>query len=427
MKYRRGWIAVFLFTLAMINYMDRIALSIAAKPIAHEFQLTPVEMGYLFSSFVWSYTLFLIPIGFWTDRFGTKKLGAIGIFVWSAATAVTGAMGSFFTLLLSRLVMGGGEASSNPVGAKVVREWIPAGERGVVNAIFNSGSYAGPAIAAAMLGFLVSWLGWRWSFTISGGLGFVWLAAWLVFFDTPEKVRWLSDEEKNKILRERDTKVQSGDKKTKGLASLLKTRTMWGLALTQGCNVYTQYLLLAWLPSYLQHTRHLSMAKTGLAAAVPYAVSAALCILAGRISDPYVKSAGVESGRRRNVVTLGLLIGALILLVPFVNSMTVILLIFALVLTGAATTTSQNFALLNDLLPNGGDVAKAMAVLVVGGNVFGLFAPIVTGYVVAATGSYNWAFGIAGGLLLLGVVLVQTLTHRPMATHDSAIAAQPSA
>ena len=427
MKYRRGWIAVFLFTLAMINYMDRIALSIAAKPIAHEFHLSAVEMGYLFSSFVWSYTIFLIPMGLWTDRFGSKKLGAIGIFVWSVATAVTGAMGSFATLLISRLFMGGGESSSNPVGAKVVREWIPASERGVVNSIFNSGSYAGPAIAAAMLGFLVSWLGWRWSFAIAGGLGFVWLAAWLMFFDTPEKARWLSEDEKVKILRERDTKAQTGDKKTKGLASLLKTPTMWGLALTQGCNVYTQYLLLAWLPSYLQHIRHLSIAKTGLAAAVPYAVSVVLCILAGRASDRYVKGIGVESGRRRNAVALALLTGALILLVPFVNSMTLILVIFAIVLTGAATTTSQNFALLNDLLPNGGDVAKAMAVLVVGGNVFGLFAPIVTGYVVAATGSYNWAFGIAGGLLLLGAVLVLTLTHRPMASHDSSIVVRASA
>ena len=108
MSYRRGWIAVFLFSLSMINYMDRIALSIAATPIAHEFKLTAVGMGYLFSSFIWSYALFLIPMGFLIDRFGTKRMAGVGIFIWSAATALTGAASTFGGLLMARLVMGGG-------------------------------------------------------------------------------------------------------------------------------------------------------------------------------------------------------------------------------------------------------------------------------------------------------------------------------
>src|SRR5215471_16282606 len=99
MSYRRGWIAVFLFTLAMINYMDRIALSIAAAPIAAEFKLSTVSMGYLFSSFIWSYALFLLPMGLLLDRFGTKRIAGFGIFVWSAATALTGAATSFGALL----------------------------------------------------------------------------------------------------------------------------------------------------------------------------------------------------------------------------------------------------------------------------------------------------------------------------------------
>ena len=148
MSYRRGWISLLLFALALINYIDRVTLSFAATPIARDYGLSPVLLGYLFSSFLWTYTLFLLPMGLLVDRFGAKWVAGFGLGVWSLATASTGLAGSFAALLSTRLVMGAGEASSNPAGARVIREWLPVGERGLVNAIFNSGSYAGPAICA---------------------------------------------------------------------------------------------------------------------------------------------------------------------------------------------------------------------------------------------------------------------------------------
>ena len=423
MSYRRGWIALFLFALSMINYMDRVALSIAARPIASEFKLTAVGMGYLFSSFVWSYTLFLLPMGFLIDRFGTRRMAGIGIFVWSAATALTGAAGSFAGLITARLVMGAGESTSNPVGAKVIRQWIPASERGMVTSMFNSGSYAGPAICSVLLGALVATFGWRISFVIAGAIGFAWLAAWLAFFGDPEKVRWLKQDEREKILRERNPApaalANQSDAPT-GLLALMRSRTIWGMAITQGCNVYTQYLFLTWLPSYLQTTRHLDIAHTGFFAAVPYAASVLLCIAVGRLSDQYLKKGGVGTGRRRNAVALAMLTGATILAVPFISSLAGLLLVFSITLAGIASTTSLNFALLNDLLPASRDVAKAMAFVVVGGNVFGMIAPIATGYVVAATGSYDWAFGIAGLLLLAGATVVLTMTRAPMGANRAA-------
>lgn len=417
MPYRRGWIALFLFSLSMINYMDRIALSIAARPIATEFKLSSVGMGYLFSSFIWSYALFLLPMGYLIDRFGTKRMAGVGIFVWSAATALTGAATSFASLMAARLVMGAGESTSNPVGAKVIRQWIPASERGMVTSMFNSGSYAGPAICSIMLGSLIAVFGWRVSFVIAGAIGFVWLAAWLMFFDTPEKARWLKQEERDKIVLERDSKpahAAGADTAGSGLLALLRSPTLWGLAITQGCNVYTQYLFLTWLPSYLQATRHLSITHTGLFSAVPYAASVILCIFAGRLSDRYLRTSGVGTGRRRNAVALAMLTGATILAVPFTSNLAVLLVLFSITLTGIASTTSLNFALLNDLLPGSRDVAKAMAFVVVGGQVFGMIAPIATGYVIEATGSYDWAFGIAGFLLLAGATVVLTMTRSPM-------------
>ncbi|SDH90897.1 MFS transporter, ACS family, glucarate transporter [Pseudomonas abietaniphila] len=187
------------------------------------------------------------------------------------------------------------------------------------------------------------------------------------------------------------------------------------MAIAQGCNVYTQYLFLTWLPSYLQEVRHLSIAKSGLFTAIPYAAAVVLCIVIGKLSDHYLKNgSGAASGKRRNVIALTMLVASCILLIPFADDIAVLVLIFSLTLAGIASTTSLNFSLLNDLLPSSGDVGRAMAFVVVGGNIFGMLAPIVTGYVITATGSYNWAFAIAGGLLVTGAVVILSMTRKPM-------------
>ena len=416
MAYRRGWVALFLFSLALINYIDRVTLSFAADPIAREYGLSPFTLGYLFYSFLWTYTLSLLPAGMLVDRFGAKRVSAFGIGIWSLATAATGLTWSFGSLMATRLVMGGGEATSNPAGARVIREWIPASERGTLNAIFNSGSYAGPALCALVAGPIIAAFGWRALFFVAGGIGLMWLVCWLVWFARPEDARWLGDAERQKIVAERGARKSDLDA-SGGKAGLVKllgsSPTLWGLALTQGCNVYSQYLFLTWLPSYLQATRGLTIAKTGLYAAIPYAVAVVLCITIGRLSDRLLRG-DVGGGKRRTMIASTMMLAAVILFAPLVGSVPVLLGLIALSLTGIAATTSLNFALLNDLLPNPSDVGVAMAFLVVGGNVFGLLAPIVTGYVIAATGSYDMAFFIAGGLLVVGAGSALLLTRRPI-------------
>ena len=172
MAWRRGWIYLFLFTLAMINYVDRVALSVASKPIAEEFGLSPVAMGYLFSSFLWTYLVCLIPMGILVDRFGTKVVNAAGITLWSVATMLTGGAWNYGSLIFTRLAMGVGEATTFPAGGRVVREWIPAGERGVTNAIFVAGTQAGPAVGALLVAWILSQIGWRGSFVVVGAVGF---------------------------------------------------------------------------------------------------------------------------------------------------------------------------------------------------------------------------------------------------------------
>lgn len=416
MGWRRAWISVFLFTLAMINYVDRVALSVASKPIAEEFGLSPVAMGYLFSSFLWTYLVCLIPMGILTDRFGTKIVNSVGISLWSAATMLTGGAWSFASLVATRLAMGVGEASTFPAGGRVVREWIPAGERGITNSIFVAGTQAGPAVGAIVVAWVASQLGWRGSFVVVGAVGFIWLIAWLIWFDRPEKVRWLGEEERRKILSERGADSSSLEQRGAAarILALLSTRTMWGLALSEGCAVYTQYLFLTWLPSYLQQTKDLSILKTGAYTAIPYAGAAVLGILLGRLSDRMLTKDAVGEGRRRSMGVVMMLSSAVILFTPFVDNIWVILALFTLSLTGITTAISLNFSLVNDLLRNPEDSGKAMAILVVGGNSFGILAPIVTGYVIKATGSYNWAFGIAGLLLVAGAALLLTMTRSPI-------------
>ena len=416
MQKRRYWIALMLFSLAMINYIDRVTLSFAAAPISQEFGLSPVALGYLFSSFLWTYTIFLIPMGMLVDRFGAKRVAGFGLGLWSAATAATGIAWSFPSLLATRLLMGAGEATSNPAGARVVREWIPASDRGITNAIFNSGSYAGPAICALAAGPIMATLGWPALFFTAGGIGFVWLLCWLVWFARPEEAAWLGEEERQKILNERGARKIDFDAsapKTGLLGLLRKGPTLWGLALTQGCNVYCQYLFLTWMPSYLQNEKGLAFAKTGFYAAVPYAIAVVLCIVVGRVSDRLLKG-DTGGGKRRYMIAFAMLLAAIILFAPLVESVWVILGLIAISLTGVASTTSLNFALLNDLLRKPQDVGVAMGFLVVGGNIFGLLAPIVTGYVVASTGHFDRAFMIAGFLLVVGATSILTLTRQAL-------------
>jgi MFS family permease len=415
---KRSFIALFLFSLTAINYLDRLALSMAARPIAQEFHLSPVQLGYLFSSYLWAYVLVSIPMGLLVDRFGARRATAVGIAIWSAATACTGAGLNYLMLMASRFVMGGGEAVTNPSGARIVREWFPASERGTVNAVFNAGAFAGPALSALVVGYLVQAVGWRLAFVVAGAIGFIWLAAWLRWFGPPESVRWLPDDERRAITAQRGmSHAELTDRSGGGLAALLRTRTLWGLALIGGSDAYCSYLFLSWLPSYLQTARHLSLGTTSLYTAVPYATAFVISISVAQASDRLLKGGGVNTGRRRFFIAgSSLTAAALIASVPFVDSVPVLLGMIAVAIGCIATNTSQVFALTNDLLPDPRDIGKAMGFEVAAANVIGFLSPIVTGYVIAITTSFDTAFVIAGAMMLLGAGSALFIANRPMHT-----------
>ena len=411
-------IYVLIFTACTINYIVRVVLSVSAPQIVKDFGISTIELGYLFSAFLWSYLVFVLPWGVYVDRAGTRVSTASGMAIWSIATLLTGMSTSFSVAFFNRLLMGFGEASTYPAGARTIREWMPAGERGLATTVFNCGGYAGPALGSILMGFIVSTYGWRAGFFVAGTLGFVWLIAWLVYFRQPETATFIGEDERRKILAERGGDTIPGT--AAPVSALLKCRSIWGTFVTQGCAVYTVYLFLTWLPTYLQATRGLTILKSGFYTAVPYAVAVPGTILIGWLSDRLLRGAPVESGRRRTLVATMMLCSSGILLTPWITDTALILGVFSISLTCIGSAVGLNIALLNDLLRNPANIGRANGILVTGGNLVGVAAPIVTGYVVSGTGNYDYAFLVAGILLLIGASVCLIFTRDPIAPEQDA-------
>ncbi|MGW3623996.1 MFS transporter [Streptomyces sp. NPDC000880] len=405
-----------LFLLMMTSYLDRINLAVAAGPISKAYGLSPVEMGYLLSSYIWTYLLFLVPLGAAIDRWGARRITAGSLALWSFAGGLTGAVSGYGSLLATRMLLGAGEAAGYPAGGKVIRDWAPQSERGTASAWLNSGAYAGPAVGALIVGWLVTDFGWRASFIVTGGAGLILAVFWYVLYRRPEEARWLGAAEREMILQDREPAAAATPVRTTvALRTLLRSRTMWGLALSQGCAGYTLYLFMTWLPSYLETTRGMDVLKSSAFTAIPYAAAVVFGLVLGRFSDRLVNKRGNHAGGgRRALISAALLASSVILITPFVTSTWLVLTLFSISLTCVSTAMGMNIALTNDLLPNGSLAGTAISFLIFGGNVFGLLAPIVTGYAVAATGGFTVAFLIAGALLLIGTTANLTLTRRPM-------------
>ncbi|HAK92667.1 MFS transporter [Massilia timonae] len=413
---KRIWIYVFLFTLTLINYIDRISLSVASTALKEEFGISPVAMGYLLSSFVWLYFIALIPMGYLVGRYGPRQVNTYGIGVWSVATVCTAFATGFYSLLAARLVMGAGEATTYPAGARVVRDWMPLKERGMATAVFHSGSLVGPAVGAIGFGWLITTVGWRIAFVVAGATGFIWLAAWLKWYRHPSKAPWLSAAELREITDGDAANATVGATAVAplGIRGLARSRTMWAIGLSHGCAVYATYFFLTWLPSYLQAEKGLSVMTSSMYTAIPYLGAAVLAIVVGRISDLVVSPAAAQRGSRRLVVGAVLLGSSVILLVPMLAETWAILLVITLSLATCASAISLNLSLVNDLLRSNQDVGTAAGFVTAVGNLFGLLAPIVTGYVVAGTGGFAAAFAVVGILLIVGAALSVFGARRPV-------------
>jgi MFS family permease len=417
---KRFYIAALLFLNMFINFMDRINLSVGAPAIAKDFGWDRGKMGLLFSSYQWTYILFLLLWGWMTDRMGTRLINGLSVTIWSIAGMLTGAATTFGGMLTTRLALGAGEAASFPTSSKVVRQWFPNSERGLATSIFNAGTFAGPAIAAPLVAWLLVKVGWRLSFMVTGSLGFIWVFLWLKFFRIPSQCSWLSQEERDYIAAHRDSRAEAINPPKGALFRLAGRKTMWGLFFTQGCCAYTMLLFLFWLPSYLLQSRHMSIVRAGWFTSVPYILAVPFGLLVGKLSDSFLSPADVKEGKRRTLLIVFILLSGVVLSTNMVVNQFALLCLISLSLACISGALSLNIALTSDLVWNPEIVGTAIGILILGGNIFGSLVPIVTGYIVKWTGSFDLAFYVAGFLLFLAALISFTMTRTPLSFEETA-------
>ncbi len=412
---RRYVIAVALCIVTCLGYMDRVNFSVAGKSIIDAFHLTTGDFGLVTSIFSWAYLVLMIPFGILADRTGSRFTLPLAIIVWSVGAGATGLAVGFGTLMTARLLLGAGEAPTFPAGNMVVREWAPVKERGAFTGAFNAGTVVGPAVGSVVAAYLVVGIGWRESFFIQGAFGLLVGIVWYLVYRKPEEARWLRPAERDFILANRDTATPADTGvKPMGVWSLLRVPSVWGLMITQGTAVYTSYMFLSFLPLFLQTQRGLAVLSSGWATGLTYGIAAVGSVLVAWLSDRLLKRSAVLRGGRRKAVALIMVLTLPMLALPFVTSVPLLIVLVSWVLIMDTAAITLNWTLTNDLIVDKSASGRAFSLTGVGGNVFGLLAPIVTGYLVDATGSYTVPFFVAAGLLVAGAIITLTLSKRPL-------------
>jgi ACS family glucarate transporter-like MFS transporter len=257
------------FSLSMLLYIDRVAISTARNPVSEAFGLTDTQFGWVLSAFALGYALFQTPAGALADRYGARIVLAAVVGLWSVFTALTGIAWSFASLLLFRFLFGAAEAGAYPTCARAFYAWLPAGERGLAQGINFSGSRLGAAFALPAVAWLVMAAGWRRAFLMLGAFGIVWAAAWYAWFrNTPDEHRSVSEAERQLIQRGRPASASAAPAAI-GLGALVRSANM-RLAMGQYfASNFTFFFCLTWLFPYLQRTYRLEALQTGLLAALP--------------------------------------------------------------------------------------------------------------------------------------------------------------
>lgn len=364
----------------IINYMDRGTLAVASRAIGDDLGLSLGQMGLLLSAFSWSYALAQLPVGGLVDRIGPRRLLGAGLVIWSIAQAAGGLVSGFVQFIAARMCLGIGEAPQFPSAARVVSNWFPLSKRGTPTGIFNSASPLGTALAPLILTQLMIFLDWRWMFILTGGLGIVAAIVWFGLYRDPTDLP-LTDEEVSYLTEETEDKVTA--KVTfRDWVSLFSYRTTWGMIIGFFGSVYLNWVYLTWLPAYLISERHMSLARTGVAASVPFFCGFLGCLVAGWVSDQVTKRTvdAPVTGRRIPVVIAMLGMAAFTVPAALVESNTIALACISVVIFLANAASACSWALATAAAPPS-RIASLGSLQNFGGFIGGALAPIVTGYI----------------------------------------------
>lgn len=416
-SHTRYLVVLMLFVVSAVNYADRATLSIAGSELSKELGLSRVAMGYAFSAFGWAYVIGQLPGGWLLDRFGSKRVYAVSILAWSLFTFLQGFIGFFavgtaiVVLFTLRFLLGLAEAPSFPGNGRIVAAWFPTAERGTASAIFNSAQYFSTAIFAPFTGWLAYSFGWPWVFWVMGVIGLVFAGVWLKTIYSPRDHPRISAGELEYIERggglvdmdrTAQARLAAAGPKPRYLGQLLRNRMLLGVYIGQYCITTITYFFLTWFPLYLVQQRGMTILTAGLAASLP-----AICgffggVLGGVFSDRLLKRGCSLTVARKVPIVTGMLLSTSMILCNYVDSSTVVVWIMALAFFGKGVG-SLGWAVVSDTSP------KQIAGLSGGlfntfGNIAAITTPIVIGYIVQWTNSFNGALVFVAANALTAIV-----------------------
>ncbi|MFC7393258.1 MFS transporter [Scopulibacillus cellulosilyticus] len=403
---KRWVIAALLAVGVIIDYFDRVNLSVGLTPMTKEFHLSPGEMGILLSSFGWSYALLQIPSGVLLDKIGIKWLMRVCTFIWSLATLMTAVVSGYGLIILSRVILGVAEAPYFPAAAKATGHWFPRKERAFATSLFDAESKLSNAIGTPIVALAVTAWGWRGGFYMTAILSFVFFIVFWFMYRDPHEDKGLSKEEYNYIVE--GGAQQSSDAASGGtmrnIKFLLTQRKVWGVLIGFAAYGYSWFLFLTWLPGYLQTEMHMSVLKSGWYSATPWIIGfLSELLIGGWLVDHLTKKGHDQTRVRKIILVIGMVLGLAVIGAVFTASAKIAVFWISVALGGLVVTSSIAYSIPTFIAPKG-TVGTLVGICAFGNNAMGILAPIVTGFIVGATGSFAYAFVVAGIILVIGIL-----------------------
>lgn len=400
------WLMIWLvFVIAVVSYIDRTNLSIAAPRISAELGLNPAQMGFILSAFFWTYALMQLPAGLLVDKFGARVSLAFAVGWWSLSTIFTGLAQSILQLGGARLMLGGGEAFALSCSVKTAFNWFPRTERGIACGIFNSGSAAGSAIALPLVTSLIAFTGWRGAFIVPGLFGIGLALAWWFIYRDPERYRDTAPEQVDALLTQRSQAPVAMITANISWFDLFQYRSIWGLMIGLFCLNFAIYFFITWFPSYLVQARGFSLTSLGTLGMIPALTAIAGYWLGGYTSDRLLKKGWSATKARKSCLVGGMLMASSIGLSAFVGNTAICLALFSLAYASLSFTGANVWTVGSEIAPTPNHVASIGGIQNFAGNLAGIMISNFTGIMLVITkGSFIVPLAIAGGLCIVGAL-----------------------
>ncbi len=410
--YRR-WLVVILLALAtVVAYMDRVNLSVALIDLDFKkaFGLSNTDRGLANSAFFWSYAALQILAGWLVDRYGSKYPIAVAFAVWSCLTAVTALTTGFAELFAIRMVLGVAEAVIHPASMRWIRFNFPEKQRGLAIGLFMSGSKFGPAIGAVAAAWLIQTYGWRAMFFILGAGALIWLVPWLLVATSDRATGTAT----GPAAVATDTVVP--------MRTLLASPVLWGTIIGTFCYMYFVYFCLTWMPAYFNEARHLSLASSSLFTTFSFAGMAVVSVGGGWAADILINMGLPAVTVRKTFTIAGFLMATTVLIGANATSLNTALLFSVVSLSGLGLATANYWALTQTLIPSG-SIGRIVGIQNCAASVAGIVAPILTGWLVDATGTFDAPIKALVAVIVVGIAAYLFLVrprYAPAVTADTA-------